>query len=260
MTPLPITSFTLCTALGCGIEPTLAALAAQRTGLAPTQFLDAALPTWIGVVPGVDAMRLPAGLEEFDCRNNRLAWLGLQQDGLRGAVQNAKARFGAARIAVLLGTSTSGLLQTELAYRRRGAERRAACGLSLREHAQHEFGGGVRQPRAATRRPELGDINRVFVEREGVCERGAPHRCRTRRRGARRRRRQPVPDDDLRLQFARTAVARHLPSLGRAAPWPVARRGRGVRAARARDADDSNDRPRRQVGCSARAKATTAIT
>ena len=62
---------------------------------------------------------MPSGLEAFDCRNNRLAWLGLQQDGFVGAARDACARWGAQRVAVILGTSTSGLLQTELAYRRR---------------------------------------------------------------------------------------------------------------------------------------------
>ena len=120
MTPLAVSSFTLSTALGHGNAAALAALQAQRGGLTLTQFLDAALPTWIGAVAGVDEVRLPTGLEAFDCRNNRLAWLGLQHDGLLDAVQRARARWGAPRIAVLLGTSTSGLLQTELAYRRRG--------------------------------------------------------------------------------------------------------------------------------------------
>jgi 3-oxoacyl-[acyl-carrier-protein] synthase-1 len=119
MTPLPISSYTLSTALGHGNAASLSALHARRSGLAVTPFLDAQLPTWIGVVPGADEVRLPSGLEDFDCRNNRLAWLGLQQDGLLDAVQRARARWGAPRIAVLLGTSTSGLLQTELAYRRR---------------------------------------------------------------------------------------------------------------------------------------------
>jgi 3-oxoacyl-[acyl-carrier-protein] synthase-1 len=77
------------------------------------------LPTWLGVAPGLDEVALPAGMDEFDCRNNRLAWFGLQTDGFADAVHKARQRWGAHRVAVLLGTSTSGLLQTELAYRRR---------------------------------------------------------------------------------------------------------------------------------------------
>jgi 3-oxoacyl-[acyl-carrier-protein] synthase-1 len=122
MKPVAISAYTLSTALGPGREVTLAALRGMRSGLAPVKFLDLPLPTWVGEVPGVDAASLPAALAEFECRNNRLAWLGLQQDGFLDAVAAARARWGAARVGVFLGTSTSGLLQTELAYRRRGPD------------------------------------------------------------------------------------------------------------------------------------------
>ena len=122
MTPLAISACTLTTALGPGQAATLEALQAQRTGLAPVTFMDLPLPTWVGEVAGVDDTALPDSLAKFDCRNNRLAWLGLQQDGFLEAVATARARWGAGRVAVFLGTSTSGLLQTELAYRRRSPE------------------------------------------------------------------------------------------------------------------------------------------
>jgi 3-oxoacyl-[acyl-carrier-protein] synthase-1 len=119
--PLAITHATLSTALGAGLGPTLEALLAGRTGLQPCRFADVALPGWVGEVDGVDAVELPAPLARFDCRNNRLAWLGLQQDGFLAAVAAARQRWGAHRVAVLMGTSTSGILQTELAYQRRDA-------------------------------------------------------------------------------------------------------------------------------------------
>jgi 3-oxoacyl-[acyl-carrier-protein] synthase-1 len=119
MTPLAISAATLTTALGAGNAATLDALQAQRSGLAPVRFLDCPLPTWTGEVDGVDAAALPVSLAEFDCRNNRLAWLGLQQDDFLDAVAAARVRWGAKRVGVFLGTSTSGLLQTELAYRHR---------------------------------------------------------------------------------------------------------------------------------------------
>ena len=122
MTPLAISASTLTTALGAGRAATLAALQAQRSGLAPVRFEDVPLPTWTGEVAGVDAIALPDGLATFDCRNNRLAWLGLQHDGLLDAVAAARSRWSAARVGVFLGTSTSGLLQTELAYRHRQAD------------------------------------------------------------------------------------------------------------------------------------------
>ena len=119
MTPLAITASTLTTALGAGRTVTLAALQAQRSGLAPVRFENLSLPTWTGEVDGVDAVVLPDGLAAYDCRNNRLAWLGLQQDGFNDSVAAARTRWGAGRIGVFLGTSTSGLLQTEIAYRKR---------------------------------------------------------------------------------------------------------------------------------------------
>jgi 3-oxoacyl-[acyl-carrier-protein] synthase-1 len=119
MAPLAISASTLTSALGAGRAATLAALQAQRSGLAPVRFESLPLPTWTGEVEGVDAVALPDGLSEYDCRNNRLAWLGLQQDNFLGAVNAARARWGAGRVGVFLGTSTSGLLQTEIAYRHR---------------------------------------------------------------------------------------------------------------------------------------------
>jgi 3-oxoacyl-[acyl-carrier-protein] synthase-1 len=56
-----------------------------------------------------------------DCRNNRLAQLALAQDGFLDAVARARSRYGAHRVGLCLGTSTSGLLHTELAYRHRDA-------------------------------------------------------------------------------------------------------------------------------------------
>jgi 3-oxoacyl-[acyl-carrier-protein] synthase-1 len=117
---LALSSFTATSALGCGLPATLAALHAGRSGLAPCAFESVTLDTCVGEVAGVDASALPPALSaEFDCRNNRLAWLGLNQDGFAQAVERAAGRYGRARLGIFLGTSTSGILETELAYRRR---------------------------------------------------------------------------------------------------------------------------------------------
>lgn len=119
MKPLALTAFTATSCLGRGLDATLAALAAGRSGLAPCAFETVQLATWVGEVAGVDEERLPRELDDFECRNNRLARLGLRQDGFEAAVQAAASRLGSARVGVWLGTSTSGILETELAYRRR---------------------------------------------------------------------------------------------------------------------------------------------
>ena len=119
MNPLWLSHFTATSSIGRGLAQTLDALRQRRSGLAPCAFDTVELATFIGEVAGVDAVQLPAHLADFDCRNNRLALLGLMQDGFVDAVHAARAKYGAQRIGVFLGTSTSGILQTELAYRHR---------------------------------------------------------------------------------------------------------------------------------------------
>ena len=119
MTPLFITGYTVTSALGHGKAPNLVALRNDRSGLRANDFADAPLDTFIGRVEGVEAVSLPAHLSRYECRNNRLAELGLQQDGFAATVATARARHGAHRIAVILGTSTSGIQASEDAYRNR---------------------------------------------------------------------------------------------------------------------------------------------
>ncbi len=121
MSPISLTAHTATSCLGAGVDAHRRALREQRSGLAPCRFETVELPTWVGEVAGVDDALLPENLHAFDCRNNRLAWLGLQQDGFADRVREAVARHGADRVGVFLGTSTSGILQTELAYRERDA-------------------------------------------------------------------------------------------------------------------------------------------
>ena len=119
MKPLLLTHFTTTSCAGRGLDATLAALREQRGGLAPCCFERATLDTWIGEVEGVNDEPVRADLRDFDCRNNRLAQLGLTQDGFAQAVAAAAQRYGAERVGVFIGTSTAGILETELAYRQR---------------------------------------------------------------------------------------------------------------------------------------------
>jgi 3-oxoacyl-[acyl-carrier-protein] synthase-1 len=119
MTPLLLKEFTASSCLGVGADATLHALIAQRSGLKRCEFESVNIDTYVGEVPDVDAQRLPANLQKFNCRNNRLAELALQQDGFLESVQAAACRWGRRRVGVFIGTSTSGILQTELAYRAR---------------------------------------------------------------------------------------------------------------------------------------------
>ena len=119
MRPLLLRNFTATSCIGKGVAATLESLLEQRSGLASCKFETVDIHTHIGEVAGVDEERLPDNLRTFDCRNNRLAELALRQDGFFEAVQQAASRIGRRRVGVFLGTSTAGILQTELAYRER---------------------------------------------------------------------------------------------------------------------------------------------
>ncbi len=121
MSPLRLSAFTATSCLGAGRAATLQALQQRRTGLVPCSFDAVSLQTFVGSVAGLDEEALPPELQMFDCRNNRLAHLGLRQDEFPAAVAASAARWSCERVGVFLGTSTSGILQTELAYRRRAA-------------------------------------------------------------------------------------------------------------------------------------------
>jgi 3-oxoacyl-[acyl-carrier-protein] synthase-1 len=131
-----------------------AALRERRSGLRPNDFGETPLPTWIGRVPGIEAVKLPRRLADWDCRNNRLAWLALTADGFLELAAAARARYGADRVALVMGTSTSSIGATEEAYRR------------LLPDGQYP--ADLRRPIVHTPH-SLGDFVRVALGLEGVA-------------------------------------------------------------------------------------------
>lgn len=119
MQALRLSAYTLTSALGAGLAPHLDALRTQRSGIVRKHWETIDFECCIGEVAGVDNTVLRSDLSRFDCRNNRLAQMALEQDGFAGHVRNAIARYGRQRIGVFLGSSTSGILSTEIAYRQR---------------------------------------------------------------------------------------------------------------------------------------------
>lgn len=123
MAPVAIRAYTATTALGRGCEAQFHALRERRGGLRRNDFPVFApgqepLDCWIGRVEGLEAAALPEEFAQWECRNNRLAWLALQQDGMREAVAGAATRYGAERVAVVIGTSTASIGATEEGYAR----------------------------------------------------------------------------------------------------------------------------------------------
>lgn len=150
MPSLAISAYTATTALGRGLEAQASALRSRRSGLRRNDFgegaaAEARLDTWIGRVDGLEDEALPAEFAAWECRNNRLAWLALRQDGLLDAVADLRTRYDATRIAIVMGTSTASIGASEEAYTRLDD---GAFPADLRRpivHTPHSLGDFVRR-------------------------------------------------------------------------------------------------------------------
>jgi 3-oxoacyl-[acyl-carrier-protein] synthase-1 len=129
---LGISATTVVHPAGHGKASLWEAAAQNRSGLRANDLDWCELPCWIGAVPGVDDPMLASHLGAWDCRNHRLAWLALQDAAFRRAVADACQRHGAHRIGVILGTSTSGIRSTEVAYAERHASGQWPAGFDYR--------------------------------------------------------------------------------------------------------------------------------
>ncbi len=111
--PVSITAYSLCNAMGMSTAEVLAGLERGVSGLrpCPPEFFRSGVA---GVLPG-ELPALPAALRQRDARITRMMAVSLE--ALRPAVAKACARWSAERVGVVLGTSTGGIRETELAYR-----------------------------------------------------------------------------------------------------------------------------------------------
>jgi 3-oxoacyl-[acyl-carrier-protein] synthase-1 len=118
MQPIYITAHTAVTACGLGNQALRDALAQRRCCLKPPRLIKPEFQTFTGEIDG-PLPELDETLKEYDCRNARIALAALdcEEHHFRNAILEAKARYGATRIGVIIGTSTSGIYETELAYR-----------------------------------------------------------------------------------------------------------------------------------------------
>jgi len=144
--PLRVTASTVTSAAGSGKAALLAAMRDGASALTPNDFGVEPLATWIGRVADVESSPLPKSLAAWECRNDRLAWLGLNADAFVDAVRAARERHGAARVAVVVGTSTSSIGATEEAYRALDADGRFPVGnRNPLVHTPHSLGLFVRE-------------------------------------------------------------------------------------------------------------------
>jgi 3-oxoacyl-[acyl-carrier-protein] synthase-1 len=118
LSPAAITAYSTINACGVGNAALLQALQNNQSFLSDLALFSVLFPTLVGEIKHPLAM-LRAELSDYQSRNAQVALTALnyQPDGLRAAIESAKARYGGQRIGVIIGTSTSGLYETESAYR-----------------------------------------------------------------------------------------------------------------------------------------------
>lgn len=120
--PLTVRDCGIITPLGRGKDAVARKLfKGSRDSLVRDDSLIPKRSVYVGAVTG-ELPVLPDSLEQFDCRNNRLMLAALAE--IRAAVDSAAERYGRDRVAVILGTSTSGIGDGEEAlttYRRTGS-------------------------------------------------------------------------------------------------------------------------------------------
>lgn len=131
---LPITAYSVCNGLGATTEAVLDNLFAGRRGLSATQD-EYGLSTCIGRVPG-ELPSLPDSLAAFESRQARLCLQVTRP--LLDAIEQTKRRWGAARVGVILGTSTAGIAESERAWVHHRDHGRLPAGFAIeRQHALH---------------------------------------------------------------------------------------------------------------------------
>jgi 3-oxoacyl-[acyl-carrier-protein] synthase-1 len=109
---IPITAYSACNGLGQTTAEVLESLFAGRHGLTPAQpWLG--ISTHVGMVPG-ELPPLEPSLRGFESRQARLTQLVTLP--ILPAVERAKQRWGAGRVALILGTSTAGIAESEQAW------------------------------------------------------------------------------------------------------------------------------------------------
>ena len=114
-----LSAMAVASCLGIGNDANAARLfTGTRDGLVPRDGYLPGRTAFVGAIPDV-LPELPARFSQHNSRNNRLLY-ALATD-ISGDLQAAISRYGAGRIAVILGTSTSGIAEADQAvahYRR----------------------------------------------------------------------------------------------------------------------------------------------
>lgn len=141
---IAITARVSTSAIGAGRAANAEALRTGTSGLARCTLPGVTVPCHTGAVAGLDALTFPEALTAWDNRATRLCLSALQADGFDDRVREAVARYGAGRVALVIGTSTSGVDRLEEVYRARDGvgDTPLAPDYVLRHHNDHHAVSG----------------------------------------------------------------------------------------------------------------------
>lgn len=115
--PVAISAYSTVNACGSGNAALLTALMGNTSYLAPLTLFELSFNTPVGEIKQ-SLPDIPPALAIYRSRNAQVALAALNQveDGVRQTIERAKSHYGRERIGVVIGTSTSGLYETESAY------------------------------------------------------------------------------------------------------------------------------------------------
>lgn len=146
MLPCRIVAHTATSALGNGLPAHWQALRDRRSGLRENDLAPEGPRTWIGRVDGLETAPLPTQHTDWDCRNNRLAWLALNQDGFVDRLNAVGRSLTPHRLGIAVGTSTASMAETEYGYRHLDAAGRFPAEVSRGQiHTMHSLAGFLRE-------------------------------------------------------------------------------------------------------------------
>ncbi|MDO9236683.1 MAG: beta-ketoacyl synthase N-terminal-like domain-containing protein, partial [Aquabacterium sp.] len=115
LSPVAITAYQCVSAAGDDVEALYNSLIANQSCLKPLRLFDIPFKTVVGEITS-PLPPIRSSLKAYDCRNAALALKALNQGEFRADVERAIAKYGALRVGVVLGTSTSGIYDSENAY------------------------------------------------------------------------------------------------------------------------------------------------
>ncbi len=138
LSDIGIIGLTGVSAVGHGKAAHLTAMRNGQSGLSPCTFPGADVPCYTGAVEGLESIDFPSALASYDNRATRLSLAALETDGFAQRLSGTIERWGADRVGIVLGTSTSGVERLERDYRISGAEGPLSADYSIRDNNDHQ--------------------------------------------------------------------------------------------------------------------------